>query len=206
MKVLVHLSVLTAVLVLTGCASAPKPGTPEAAVAEQKNREQQALKSVSTAISNIPTWYLTPPSDEMAIYATGEATSGSMQFAMDRAVLSAKAGLASQLNTRVSARIRDFVNDVGMGNDASLTAEAERVSQNVVTEVNLAGFRREKSEVFQEGRSYRAFVLLRYPVGDANRIVRDQVRKSNQLESRLRASKAFQELEKEIESARSRQQ
>jgi hypothetical protein len=58
----------------------------------------------------------------------------------------------------------------------------------------------------QEGRSYRAYVLLRYPVGDANKIVRDQVRKSNQLESRLRASKAFQDLEKEIEAARGRKE
>jgi len=206
MKRYINLAALAAAVFLVGCASSPKPGSPEAAMLEQQKREQQAQKSVSTAVSNIPSWYLTPPADEMAIYSTGVATSGDMQFAMDRAVLSAKTALASQLNTRVSARIRDFMNEVGIANDASLSAEAERVSQNVVTEVNLAGFRRDKSEVFQEGRGYRAYVLLRYPVGDANRIVRDQVRQSNQLEARLRASRAFQDLEKEIESARSRQQ
>jgi hypothetical protein len=132
------------------------------------------------------------------------ATSGDMQFAMDKAVLSAKTALASQLNNRVSARIRDFMNEVGIANDAAMSAEAERVSQNVVTEVNLAGFRRDKSQVFQEGRTYRAYALLYYPMGDANKIVRDQVKKSDRLEARLRASKAFQELEKEIETARGR--
>lgn len=205
MKKLFNLSALAAALVLAGCASAPKPGTPEAAMAEQQNRERQAVQSVSTAVSNIPVWYLNPPADEMAFYSAGVATSGDMQFAMDRAVLSAQSALASQLNNRVSARIRDFMNEVGLGNDAALNAEAERVSQNVVTEVNLAGFRREKSEVFQEGRGYRAYVLLRYPVGEANRILHAQVKQSNQLEARLRASRAFQELEKEIESARTRQ-
>ena len=112
--------------------------------------------------------------------------------------------LFRSLNNRVSARIRDFMNEVGIANDAAMSAEAERVSQNVVTEVNLAGFRRDKSQVFQEGRTYRAYALLYYPMGDANKIVRDQVKKSSRLEARLRASKAFQELEEEIEKQRGR--
>lgn len=202
---LLRLAALLSAAALVGCASAPKPGSPEAAVLEERKKEEQQTKAVSRAVSNIPDWYLNPPVGENAMYSAGVATSADMQFAIDRAVLSAKTALASQLNNRVSARIRDFMNEVGLANDASMSAEAERVSQNVVTEVNLAGFRREKSEVFQEGRTYRAYVLLQYPMGDANKIVRDQVRKSNQLEARLKASKAFQELEKEIESQRKRQ-
>lgn len=204
MDQVVKYAAVLAVAALVGCSSAPKPGSPEAAAAEQKKTEEAATKAVSKAISNIPEWYLTPPVATNAMYAAGVATSGDMQFAVDRALLSAKTALASQLNNRVSSRIRDFMNEVGLANDASMSAEAERVSQNVVTEVNLAGFRREKSEVFQEGRTYRAYVLVQYPMGDANKIVRDQVRKSDQLEARLRASKAFQELEKEIEAARGR--
>jgi hypothetical protein len=190
---------------IVGCASAPKPGSPEAAVLEERKKEEQQTKAVSKAVSNIPDWYLNPPVADNALYTAGVATSGDMQFAIDRAMLSAKTALASQLNNRVSARIRDFINEAGLANDAALTAEAERVSQNVVTEVNLAGFRREKSEVFQEGRTYRAYVLLQYPMGDANKIVRDQVRKSAQLEARLKFHRAFQELEKEIEAQRKRQ-
>ena len=202
MKTHLNLIAIASAVVLAGCASTPKPGTPEAAAAQEK----QVTKAVQTAVSNIPSWYLTPPAEDSAIYSAGVATSADMQFALDRAVLSAKAALASQLNNRVSSRIRDFMNEVGIASDSALTAEADRVSQNVVTEVNLAGFRRDKSEVLQEGKDYRVYVLLRYPVGDANKIVRDQVRKSNQLESRLRASKAFQDLEKEIESARGRKE
>ena len=195
---------LAAALVLAGCASTPKPGSPEAAAIQEQKKEKQEIKAVEKALSNIPDWFLNPPVAENAIYTAGVATSGDMQFAMDKAVLSAKTALASQLNNRVSARIRDFMNEVGIANDAAMSAEAERVSQNVVTEVNLAGFRRDKSQVFQEGCTYRAYALLYYPMGDANKIVRDQVKKSDRLEARLRASKAFQELEKEIETARGR--
>jgi hypothetical protein len=204
MHYFVKLAAIFSAVSLVGCASAPKAGSPEAAALQEKKQEEQKTKAVSRAISNVPDWYLNPPAAANAIYTAGEATSGSMQFAIDRAVLSAKFSLATQLNSRVSGMIKDYMRDAGVTGDARLEAEAIRVSQNVVTEVNVAGYRREKSEVFQEGNSYRAYVLLNYPVGEANRIVRDQVRKSTELESRLRASKAFQDLEKEIEAARSR--
>jgi hypothetical protein len=44
--------------------------------------------------------------------------------------------------------------------------------------------------------------LLRYPVGEANRVVADQVKKSQILDTKVRAAQAFQELEREIEAAR----
>jgi hypothetical protein len=72
----------------------------------------------------------------------------------------------------------------------------------VITEVNLAGFTREKSELIPQGKGYRTYVLLRYPLGDSNRMIVDQMKKSAVLDAKLRASEAFKELEKEIESAK----
>jgi hypothetical protein len=45
-------------------------------------------------------------------------------------------------------------------------------------------------------------VLLRYPVGENNRVVADQVKKSAVLDTKIRAAKAFQDLEREIELAK----
>lgn len=199
-----RLAALLSAAALVGCASAPKPGSPEAAVLEERKKEEQQTKAVSQAVSNIPDWYKNPPSAANAIYTAGEATSGSLQFAVDRAVLSAKFALATQINSRLSGQIRDYLREAGISG-SPLEAEATRLAQNIVTEVNLAGYRREKSEVFQEGKTYRAYVLLHYPTGEANKILHNQIRKSNELEVRLRASQAFQELEKEIEAQRKRQ-
>lgn len=204
MHYLVKLTAVLSAVTVVGCASAPKPGSPEAAVIEEKKKEEQQTKAVSRAVSNIPDWYLNPPVAANAIYTAGEATSGSLQFAVDRAVLSAKLALATQINSRLSGQIRDYLREAGISG-GSLEAEATRLAQNIVTEVNLAGYRREKSEVFQEGSAYRAYVLLHYPTGEANKILHNQIRKSNELEVRLRASQAFQELEKEIEAQRKRQ-
>jgi hypothetical protein len=101
--------------------------------------------------------------------------------------------------------MKEFVNEVGGANDAQLNRQVEIATQNVVTDVNLAGFRREDSKVVAQGTQFRAYVLLRYPLGDANRILLNQVKKNSQIEAKVRASKAFQELEKEIADARKTQ-
>ena len=69
-------------------------------------------------------------------------------------------------------------------------------------DVNVAGYILEKSEVVQEGNRYRAYVLLRYPLGENNKVIVAQVKKNAVLDGKLRASKAFEELEREIESVK----
>ena len=183
MKTSLALAVICSVVVLTGCATSPKPGSAEAE--DQRKKQQHAPQTAAAAVAKMPAWYLTPPDDGQSIYATGVATSGDMQFAIDRAVLGAKSTLAAQINTQVSARISDLVRVTGLGKDQVIVAEAERVSQNVVNEVNLGGFRREKAEVFPEGAGFRAYVLLRFPLAETTKIAREQVQKSPALGSLL---------------------
>jgi hypothetical protein len=139
-----------------------------------------------------------------AIYTTGTEASPDMQMAMDMAVLSAKRALAFQLGARTSAMMKDYAGQTGTGSDSEVVREIDRVTKSVAADVNVAGYIREKSEIIAEGKNFRAFALLRYPIGDANKIVADQVKKSKVLDTKLKASKAFQDLEQEIESARKR--
>jgi hypothetical protein len=144
----------------------------------------------SAAVAKIPAWYLTPPDDGQSLYAVGLETSGEMQFAIDRAVLSAKTDMASQVNSRVSARRNELVRVSGFGKDQVTVAEVERVTQNVVNEINLGGFnrsgyRREKAEVFPEGSGFRAYVLLKFPLAETTKIAKEQVQKSPALGSLL---------------------
>jgi hypothetical protein len=76
--------------------------------------------------------------------------------------------------------------------------EAPRLTQKQIEVMNLL------DEIIAEGKNFRAFALIRYPIGDANKIVADQVKKSKVLDTKLKASKAFQDLEQEIEAARKR--
>jgi hypothetical protein len=187
--------------VLTACVG-PQPGTPSYVAMQEEDRQKAAIKVAQESVAKAPSWYLQPPVDANSIYAAGTETSSDMQMSMDMAVLSAKRTLAAQIGNRLSSKMKEFAMQVGSNDDNQVTKEIERVTTNVITEVNLAGFTREKSELIPQGKGYRTYVLLRYPLGDSNRMIVDQMKKSAVLDAKLRASEAFKELEKEIESAK----
>ena len=53
-------------------------------------------------------------------------------------------------------------------------------------------------EIRPQGSYYRTFVLIEYPVGAANDILVEQVRRNNLLYSKIRSSKSFKELEESV--------
>ena len=189
---------------LAGCAN--KAGTPEAIAEAKKDREKAEIKAIEKAADEIPNWFIEPPVEEDALYAAGVARSSDMQMGMDRAMLAAKRDLAGQINNRLSSKMKEFVSEVGQSDNMALNREVSTVTKNVVTEVNLAGYRRTKSKMISEGKNYRVYVLLRYPIGETNRMLVEEINRSNKIKSAIEASKAFQDLEKEIEDARKRNQ
>ena len=94
------------------------------------------------------------------------------------------------------------VDESGSGDDSVLTNEASKVTINLITEANVAGYKQADAKVLSQGKKYRAYVLLQYPLGKANAVLVDQVKKNRILEGKLRATKAFKDLEEEIKQAR----
>ena len=187
---------------LTACVG-PQIGTPGYVAMQEEDRQKAATKAAQESVAKAPSWYIQPPVDANSIYAAATETSSDMQMSMDMAVLSAKRTLAAQIINRVSSKMNEFAMQVGSNDDNQVTKEIDRVTQLVITEVNLAGFTREKSELIAQGKGYRTYVLLRYPLGESNRMIVDQMKKSAVLNAKLRSSEAFKELEKEIDVARS---
>lgn len=192
------------VLALGACAS-PEPGTPAWTAQQEKLKQEARVDQVKSAVDDLPDWFTNPPTDEFSVYAPGTSTSADLQFAQDKAVLSAKRALADRINSKLSAKMKEYVSESGAGEDAVVNQEAERVTSNLITEVNVAGYNIVKTKFLPSGPQYRAYVLLQYPLGKANRILVDQVNRDNLLQGRLRASKAFEELEADIQKARSQE-
>ena len=200
MKRLTTIAALAAVA-LAGCSS-PEPGTPAWTAEQARKKEEARVESVKDSVSDLPSWYGSPPSDEHSIYAPGTATSTDLQFALDKAILAAKRSLADRVNSKLSAKMKEFVSESGTGENAQVLSESERVTSNLITEVNMAGYAVTERKIVPSAGQYRAYVLVQYPLGSANRLLVDQVRKNDLLQGKLRSSKAFQELEKDIQDAR----
>jgi hypothetical protein len=186
---------------VTGCAT-PKPGSPEAVYVREQKKEEARVEANQKTVSELPSWFLNLPQEEHSVYAAGTATSADLQLAMDKSILNAKRNLADSIKGLLSSKMKQFIDESGSGEDSVLTNEASKVTTNLITEANVAGYKQADAKVLAQGKQYRAYVLLQYPLGKANAVLVDQVKKNRVLEGKLRATKAFKDLEEEIKRAR----
>ena len=179
---------------LIGCANTPpiQVGTPD-----------YKVKKVETAISQIPKWYLEIPKDKENVYSTGTATAPDLQLAVDIATMNAKTTLADRINGRLDAMIKTFIAKVGQDDlDSEVITEVERVSKNLIAEVDVAGYVPTTVKVYPSGTQFRAFVLLTYSEKEARKVIVNRMRKNRLAYSKLKATDAWKELEDEVEKSK----
>lgn len=186
-------SVSTLALVLSACASQePKPfaETPEVIYKTAK---------VNAAVSVIPSWYNEMPEKKGSIFTVGSATAPDLQFAVDVATINAKVVLADRINGKLKSMTKSWMAKLGQTDiDATVMMEIEKVSKNIIANVDVAGYSPVKVDVFPAGTQYRAFVLLEYSDKEAAKIIYNRMRKDRMVYSRLRSNKAWKELEAEV--------
>jgi len=146
-----------------------------------------------------PSWY-TEKYKDGALYAVASEYSKDMQFAVDKATLSAKRNLASNFSSHVSAMMKDYATEVG--DDSSVMREIDRTTKLIVNKVNLVGIQKTNFKIEHEKEGYRAWIQLRYSVDDTNKLLMAEIKRNRQLETKLSASKSFRELEKETNPER----
>lgn len=185
---------------LGGCAT--DPGTPAYYAEQAADKHDQRLERVENTLDNLPEWYATPPRDDSMLYGVATAASEDLQMSIDKAILDAKRSIAEKMNSRISGKIRQYMEDHGGAEHYdSLLEESSKVTQSVFTEVDVAGFRVEKQKLEQEGEAYRSYVLVSFPLGQANRVMISKLRHNQQLDTVMKASKAYEDLEAEIAAA-----
>ena len=183
-------------LLLSACG--PKYGTAEYAQEQAEHTYKEQSKAATETLDNAPSWYLKPPVANDAIYGVATAFSRDLQFSIEKAAVDAKGEIASQLSDKVSMKFKSFARETGTANDPVLVREVEKVASELVNGADIAGYVIEKKEVQQQLNGYRTFVLIRYPLGEANRIIVEKAKHDALLHSKVRESKAFQDLEAEV--------
>lgn len=148
-----------------------------------------------------PSWYPTPPQDPNYLFAAITATSRDQQLAVDKAKQDGRMDISAQIEARVSGLIKKFDEEVGRTEDSELLGMYTQVSMTVVDQT-LVGCRARQQVIQKEGELYRAYVLMEVSLGFAKEVLADQLKKQEALYTRFRASKAFKEMEKEVEKLR----
>ena len=155
-------------------------------------------EKVETQIDLIPEWYLAHPQDE-DIYSSGTSVTPDMQLSMDIAILNAKTTLADRINGRLSSKTKKFVKRNGSNDmDAAVAMDIQRVTTNLIADVDVAGYAVDKSKIIQDGPQYRAYVLLAYSDKEANKVIVNRLRKDKMLLEKLMATNAYKDLESSV--------
>ena len=190
-KLLTSVSALA--LFLSACASKePKPLT-ETPEVKYKTAKVEATTSI------IPDWYKKMPEKKGSIFTVGAAVAPDLQFAVDIATMNAKVVLADRINGKLKSLTKSWMAKIGQTDvDASVMTEIEKVSKNVIANVDVSGYNPTKVDVFPSGTQYRAFVLLEYSDKEAAKIIFNRMRKDRLVYSRLRSTEAWKELEAEV--------
>jgi hypothetical protein len=189
------------VLMLVACAS-PKPGTPEFVAVKEVEQQKAAVQAQVDYVKKIPDWVRQPPMDAKALYVSGQGRSENQQLSMRLALLDARTALANQLSNQTTDVMNQLLSGSNTGNTGGVQEAIDQAVKSTAVLIDLSGYVMEKSELFADGPYVRTFVLLRYPKDAHNRVVVDQIKKSSVLAAKFKDSKAWQDLEREIELAK----
>jgi hypothetical protein len=159
---------------------------------EAQNAKEDIKKEVAKQIDQIPDWYLKPPKDADALYEKAAAKSRDIQMAVNKATMIARAQLAVTIQGEVNSIMKLFVEESG-SNNMSITSVQEAIK------IKISGVHEEKAQVFQDGDKYVAYVLLKYPLGDMNKLLVDQIRQDDAANSKVRSDEAYDEIERKIQ-------
>ena len=163
----------------------------------QKEAEEKEIAE------SIPEWYLMPPQgSDVLMYVRGSAVSDQLQLALDFATNAALKNLGKKVETRVASKAKMTVRQAGMGEDQASKTEINLISSTVMEEVTLSGYKMVETKLVSlDSGSYRAFILLEYPVAKAYKSYIEKMEKSPRLKGRLRKIKGtdvYKELEKAV--------
>ena len=184
------LATVSMVALLGACASQNNPTVGNKDLARKVERE----------VKTVPKWYQEMPEKDGSIFTVGTSTAPDLQLAVDIAILNGKTVLADRINGKLKSMTKQFVAKLGQSDiDSTVMSEVEKVSKNVIANVDVAGYNPSKIKVVPSGTQFRAYVLLEYSDKEAYKIIMNRMRKDRMVYSRIRSTQAWKELEKQVQ-------
>jgi len=119
-------------------------------------------------------------------------------MARSKAGLDAKRQIADMIDSEISSRMDDFLSSVGVASQENVKKQSEIVTKNVTVEAKLSGYKQAQSEVQSVDDTFQVYMLLEYPIGQANQALINQIKQNELLSTQQAADEALAKLEREI--------
>ena len=170
--------------------------TPEEIDAEEI---QKTITEIEQNIENIPDFYNNPPDGgKIALYATAVWEASNLQAAKEISETLAVQALGRQIQSYVSSQIDTMIEQIGLNGDETLNFEMLNVGNLTAQKAVTSGYRIDKQVTVPNGNKYVVYILIEQRLSIVNKILIDEIKNSDTSEEKLKAAKAFQELEDSI--------
>ena len=190
MKSLNIISILILVFSFIGCGSKTGPDlSPDAS---------------KKTIGNMPDWFLNNPEIEGFKYYAATETSRDMQMSIDKAALTAANALAGQMDSEMNALVKRAKEETGLGDDSDVIDRFSSTQEQIISK-SLQDYKIKNKDIQMEsGNIYRAYILIEWDEGAANKRLLAQIKSDEALYTAMRTTELFDEMEAKTDAYRQR--
>jgi len=178
------------------------------------NKSYTIKKEGNKTVKKVPAWYMADIAESKAcdkkrfgktknkecIYGVGTAVSPSLELAIDKAKMIAKAEMADIIKGEMNKKIKIFVSELGNTQNKTIVNDVESALVNTIKETQVRGYEVFAQEVtMTTGGYYRAWIGLRLPLGEFNKMYNYTVESVvDAYKLKELAEKAYEDVEVEV--------
>ena len=163
----------------------------------------------SKTVKNVPDLYLDTPKTEGYLYAASNATSQSMQLAVDKARMQAVSELSQMMKSEWSGYTKRVQEEIGTSLDSKLLDTFSQTQENTISNQleNIIVKDKDIQVMNSSGaRIYNVYVLVEFNTNAAQEKLLAQIKADQQLYDAIKASELVDEMEQKVEAYRQRNQ
>ena len=178
------------------------------------NKSYTIKKEGNKTVKKVPAWYMADIAESKAcdkkrfgksknkecIYGVGTAVSPSLELAIDKAKMIAKAEMADIIKGEMNKKIKIFVSELGNTQNKTIVNDVESALVNTIKETPVRGYEVFAQEVTMTTNGYyRAWIGLRLPLGEFNKMYNYTVESVvDAYKLKELAEKAYKDVEVEV--------
>ncbi|SVC83215.1 uncharacterized protein METZ01_LOCUS336069 [marine metagenome] len=158
-------------------------------------------------VKKLPKWYINTPVKEGYKYSAAEATSQSMQMAVDKARVSAVSNLSQMIKSEWNGYTKRVQEETGIGVESNILDQFSSTQENVISN-QLDNVMVKEKEIQVENSDgtqiFRVFVLVEFDENAGNEKLLAQIKADQVLYDAIKASELVDEMEQKVEAYRQR--
>lgn len=148
-------------------------------------------------VKSAPGWYINRPTSNGYVYGVSVAESQDMNFAVEMAQSMARADIGRQMEVKYGELQKRFQEQTRVTDGSELLAQFSSAYKQVMSQT-LVGVRIKDQIILPGNGVYVVYAMMEMPIGESDKRFIENLRKSEVLYTRVRATQMYKELDESV--------